>query len=96
MGLSAKERQRRWRERQRASGVVNATLLVPAGAVPDLLLVAEALRQRPDLRPGPLRDWRTGRFVGIESIVGSRASAGASATCGAAAPSPGSAFGRAE
>ena len=55
-------RQARFRAKLKAQGMVTVTLIVPRGAVADLNELAEKLRSNPDLRPGPVRNVRTGKL----------------------------------
>lgn len=59
------ERQRRFRERQRAKGFVQVTLLAPSHQVPDLMVMAKRLCENADLEvaAAPLRSASTGRLV---------------------------------
>jgi hypothetical protein len=65
MAQFAAERQRRWRERQLAKGIVTVTVDVPASAASDVRVLAEALRKNVDLVIGPLRNIRSGRLVSV-------------------------------
>lgn len=56
-------RQARFRAKRRAEGLVQITIMVPAGSVADLQEMAAALRASPHLRPGPLRNPITGKLV---------------------------------
>lgn len=66
---SGAERQRRWLTKRRAEGLVAVTLMVPARAVPDLRMAAEALQANPHLELGPLRDVGSGRLVSPRKIA---------------------------
>lgn len=57
------ERQARFRTKRRAEGLVQITIMVPAGAVAEVQEMAAALRASPHLRPGPLRNPITGKLV---------------------------------
>lgn len=65
MGMSNAERQRRFRAKKAQAGLATITLLVPAGAVPELQQLAELLRASTDYAPGPVRNVRTGKLVSL-------------------------------
>jgi hypothetical protein len=68
MGLSGKERQRKWLAKQRDNGFAAVTLIVPLGVIADLKLLAEALRADRQLQVVPiLRGAR--HFVSAKSAL---------------------------
>jgi hypothetical protein len=67
--MTGAERQARYRARLRRVGATAVTVMIPAGATPDLYLSAEALRASPHLRFGPLRDPVSGKLVSAKSVL---------------------------
>lgn len=66
MATSA-ERQRAFRLRKKAEGLVQVTGLVPRNAQADVMILMQMLRENPNLELAVqcLRDTETGRFVRI-------------------------------
>jgi hypothetical protein len=69
MAQSGNDRQARWLRKQAALGQVPVTVIVPERAASDLRLIAEALRQSPELEIGPLRSTRSGRLISARRAV---------------------------
>lgn len=68
MALSNAERNRRFLAARRAEGLTTVTLLVPVECAADLQEMAELLRADRNLRPGNLRNDRTGVFYGMKKL----------------------------
>lgn len=62
------ERQRAFKARQAAAGLVQCNVWVPASAVADVNRAAELMCARPQLTIGRLVDTQTGRLVGLKSL----------------------------
>lgn len=62
MGKSSAERQREFRKRKQAAGLVPVSLLLPSRHLGAFLLLAERLRNDPDLEIGSVRNSRSGRL----------------------------------
>jgi hypothetical protein len=60
-------RQQRFRAKAIEQGWVQCNVWVPDGAMPDLQLQAQILRDHPHLAVGPLRDPQTGKFVALRA-----------------------------
>lgn len=73
MALTVSQRVSRYRARKRSIRIVSVTVLVPTGARADLRMLAEALCVEPELRPGPLRNPRSGRLVSAKTVLSRRA-----------------------
>ncbi len=68
-GLTGSQRQARHRARLRQAGLVAVTVVIPVHAAPEFQLAAEAMRLRPHLRLGPLRDPISGRLVFAKGVL---------------------------
>src|SRR5712671_1109549 len=69
-GMTGAQRQARYRSRlRRGGGVVAVTVMIPASAITDFQLAAEALREATHLSLGPLRDPVSGKLVSAKSVL---------------------------
>lgn len=59
----SRERQSAYRERMVAAGYVQVTGWVHRTQAPEVTNYLRALKERPDLQPGPLRNPITGKLV---------------------------------
>lgn len=63
MGKTSAERQREWRKRRMAEGLVSVTVMVRETQAADVRQVCDRLARDGDLEIGALRNVRTGRLV---------------------------------
>lgn len=61
------ERQRAFKVRMTAQGLVQVNVWVPAGAVADIQRAAELIRANPQLNVARLADTITGKLVGLKA-----------------------------
>jgi|EndMetStandDraft_3_1072993.scaffolds.fasta_scaffold415389_2 hypothetical protein len=66
---SSRNRQAAYRERMKAEGLIQVSGWINPEQAADLIELMNALRHRPDLTTGPLRNPSTGRLVSIRTAL---------------------------
>lgn len=64
--MTAKERQRKFRENLAQNGLTTVTAIVPEHLMAEVQILCRMLRENPSLELGPVRDSATGKFRRIK------------------------------
>jgi hypothetical protein len=63
------ERQRAYRARQAAAGLVPLTIMIPESAIPEMRMLAEVLCAHPRMAPAMVRDEASGKMRSIRTLI---------------------------